>query len=330
MGNCRKGSKFLAVIILLLLLIHTNNSFALGKKRPKDEGPVCPSEPSTKTIKMLTFNVQALPKPLLRGPLKRFRETVRYIEDYGYDIVLIQEAFAKSAIEIFRESNFQYKHMGIYGDMFPIIINKIGDGLITLSKFPIVKKMVVTYSPFKCLFFDCFAHKGGIISRIELDEGVQIDVVNTHTQSIGGFIAKAIRKSQIKHLAKFQKKHDIGNSVFIGGDFNSPPNKSVYPKILKRFKARDAWTDYIEQNPELPEEVKKGYTSSNENYFHRNKPDSRNKRIDFFFYRPGANSNIHVDYSEVVFKRETYDGKRHLSDHFGVETVFTIETNPCN
>jgi len=76
--------------------------------------------------------------------------------------------------------------------------------------------------------------------------------LHTHFQSVNfSKIADQIRKTQLYQLAKLHKRNKSQNATLFFADFNSVPNRSVYPKIIKTLKVKDAWAEYLKRHPKL-------------------------------------------------------------------------------
>jgi len=322
----QKYSRYWLFLPLLFFLLLSDKAIGFAGKRIR----VTPNDTNASALKIadpavqlrvLSFNIWGLPGPLTRYPKNRINEIIHAMAKY--DIVTLQEAFAKKIIRNLKNSAFPHQYFGKYRKLVPFI-SRIGDGLAILSRFPIVLEKRLQYPKIFCMDFDCFATKAAIMVRLQISESLQVDVYTTHLQAQDYHkYAEWIRARQVNALGNFILDNDVGNPTIITGDFNTLDTSNVYEMILKQLGGEDTWVHHIGNNPHLDDFTRRGYTTSNENSWHKNRDSAENKRIDYIFIKNGQDKSFQIKHSEVVFKNPDSSG-RNLSDHFGLETLLII------
>lgn len=200
--------------------------------------------------------------------------------------------------------------MDVLGDR-PSAHRITNSGLAIFSKYEIVAQDFV---PFKyASHADALAQKPRPFARLRLPGGELVDVYDTHFQAAKDKPHGAVTQT----LIDFVRQHDQGHPIFIMGDFNSPDQSEVYKTLVRELGLHDS---FREVHPQAP-----GYTSDGALNPYKDNPESR-KRIDYIFYRPGQDLDVHATQSEVAYNRAV-DGI-FVSDHFGVHTHF--ELSPQN
>jgi len=273
-------------------------------------------------LRVLTYNVWGLPSPLTTGSLARFKQIKEEIG--AYDVVVLQEVFGLQVRDQILKSAFPFKSFARHARLIPFF-NRIGTGLVILSKFPIIRTSRLRFNPFRATDFDRFALKGALHSRILLPNQSTLDLFTTHLQAEEGPLPEKIRIYQLRRLAKFIKQHHRkDHSWILAGDFNSTPNSPSHREIFRELQLTDALEVYCHKNPLLPQNSFMTY--SNENDWLSNDSNRINKRIDYIFFQNGRLNSLDVENVKLAFNRSRCLGK-HLSDHFGVEALFHVHTN---
>ena len=203
-------------------------------------------------VSVSTHNVEDLPCPVACGRSKAaveigYRLAEMRKQNIQSHVVLLQEAFRKSAENINREA--KYPHI-VYGpdkapkpDTYPISEKfhrekswikgesakpLFNSGLTILSDYPIIDVKRVAFPRGMCAGYDCLASKGILIAWIqvpEIDEPVAF--VTTHLNSRkSSYVSKSrsdeAHYHQVKMLQRvIEKKIDSNTTVVIGGDFNT-------------------------------------------------------------------------------------------------------------
>jgi len=214
------GASFL---ILIIFGCGTNHDTLTKKRR---EGKV--------VIKVASFNVHALPTIDAKDRMKAIAE---YIKDY--DIIGIQEAWTEKSRELIAE-HFPYK---AYGNKSRSGL-KFGDGLMILSKHPILAAYNTTYEG-EAGAEKWWAKKGAMVASIKIN-GFLLNFYTTHLQAQKGKKQSRIRKSQLAQFLMFIGHLDIPKIVT--GDFNIDSATGMVPTVLNMrdiMHSSDHHIDYI-------------------------------------------------------------------------------------
>lgn len=169
--------------------------------------------PKNDTLSIVSWNIFLRPSPFIESQYERSYKISEYLLSENSDILLIQEAFNRTAVN---------NLIKILKPTYPYIIEpesnsllKISSGLLVLSKYPIVGYEHYFYADCKSL--DCLSAKGFIVFSIELSDRI-ITIVNTHNQSDDRYNQTRINQyQQIKET--LDNRND--NIQIIGGDLNS-------------------------------------------------------------------------------------------------------------
>lgn len=259
--------------------------------------------------------------PILR---KRANDRASFIANAlsKYDGAFLQEVFSKKQKWIFKN---KLEGFNSYSDYRPL--GKLTSGLLSFSRFPIIKKSFIKYR--KCKLMQCFANKGVVLTRIKISDTVELDVYNTHTEPFEN--RGWVRRRQIKQLLAFVQANDPlqMNPTIILGDLNVHSEHKEYDYLNLLFEQdgfRDAWVEYNGNDS--------GFTWNsviNEwgQRLERRVSERVKQRLDYIYVRGGVNSQIALDQVELIFnervKLRPNDKKLHfVSDHFGVGASLTL------
>jgi endonuclease/exonuclease/phosphatase family metal-dependent hydrolase len=181
-----------------------------------------PVSSSADELKVLTYNVYALPMVASKIS-ERLAELPNHLN--GYDVIMMQEAFASSRTSMLNQLAQQYP----YQTHIPVGsgYNLFDSGLVIVSRYPIVKTAQLIYPD--CTGTDCFADKGVIYAEI-IKNGKAYHVTSTHTASFDTDEARALRQVQFKQIRQLINQQNIPSfdAVLMGGDFNV--NKFLWPQ----------------------------------------------------------------------------------------------------
>ncbi|MCI0920122.1 endonuclease/exonuclease/phosphatase family protein [Sphingobacterium rhinopitheci] len=293
---------FLGIILVICIVI-----FLLNKRRliavfyPHDHSILSQSEGH---IRLLTYNVAGLPEKISSAKTKRYDSMLLIGEKINnYDIVNVQEDFNYN-IQLYTNTlhSFKSAHRGkaIWGD-----------GLNTLSKYPILEFRRVAWK--KCNGSDCLTPKGFSLARICIAANVIIDTYNVHATSGYSLSAAKARRNNLLQLANYIDQHSVGNALIVMGDFNAHYQYHLDNMIdfLEQTKLQDSWVSTILQGK---------YPSVQDNFVILDDLSCNNyiETIDKILYR----SNEHITLEPLKYKVEEEifldNNEAHLSDHLAV------------
>lgn len=179
------------------------------------------AEPSGHTLKMMTYNIWALP-----GVASHIGDRFSIIPDHvkGYDVLALQEVFASGRSAFLRELAKEYPYQSKMLDKDGI--NIYDGGVVIVSRYPIVNQAQYVFPD--CSGTDCFADKG--VNYVEvIKNGQAYHVFATHTASFDTDTAREYRQRQFKQIRALAQSLNIpaNETVVYSGDFNV--NKLKFP-----------------------------------------------------------------------------------------------------
>jgi endonuclease/exonuclease/phosphatase family metal-dependent hydrolase len=255
-------------------------------------GPTQKAE--AKPIKALTYNIWGLPFPISKR-MGRFPLIRKKLPSFEADIIALQEAFTDRARVSSKAKGYSFK---AYGPKASFL--NFSSGLVIMSKYPIIETKTIKFN--QCQGWDCFANKGVLFARVLID-GDELDVYATHLNAEGE--DEGPRNDQLRDFIDFVKENSTGREAIFLGDFNFTDRSFLHQMFTSELGVLDSHLEFITDNPDLPDDVITGSTSSSGN------------RIDYIFVTP----NLPVEKVEVVLKEKLHKGKQ-LSDHRAVLTTF--------
>lgn len=188
-------------------------------------------------VSVLTYNIHGLPSWIAGDdPPARIPQILEIARPY--DVVLLQEDFAHHDVVV-AKSPFAHLVRGnaawIAAPLFQ------GAGLTILSRFATTESAREAYGTcngWVSAANDCFGHKGFVMTRLALPDGVSFDAWNTHLDAGDADADRAVRARQLDRLAAAIETKSAGRAVVVGGDFNlhwdEPPDRA----LLEGFAAR--------------------------------------------------------------------------------------------
>ncbi len=181
-----------------------------------------------------------------------------------------------------------------------------GEGISIYSRYPIVEKD----------FADLKNGRVVLFTRINVADGLDVDMYNTHLHHIGG---DETRLPQAKKIVAFEKRNSVGNIVFLTGDMNAKPESETIATYLQA-----GFEDtYVLAHGETAEDT--GKTSPIRLEKGRDSADQTPKsRIDYVFVKPSKDRSAAKTIDSVVCFRNHNDEGLYPSDHLGVMTTFLI------
>ncbi|MBP2327418.1 hypothetical protein JOF56_007803 [Kibdelosporangium banguiense] len=190
----------------------------------------------TGNFSVLTYNVAGLPEGLSSGhpatntPLISPRLA-------PYDVVNVQEDFNYHAA-LYAGDNHPHRTPTSGGAAF-------GDGLNTLSDHPFTELTRVKWA--KCNGTDCLTPKGFTFSRLQLAEGVYVDLYNLHPNAGTTNADLAARRANITQLTDYIVANSAGNAVVVMGDTNTRYTRAEdnIRELTSRAGLTDPWVQLI-------------------------------------------------------------------------------------
>jgi exonuclease III len=282
-----------------------------------------PLQAATVQLKVLSYNIKALPYPLglanskfeLIGDVFAKR---RALNNHP-DIVLFQEAFSKSSIEII---NKKAKYPYMYLPHTKTGKKVMNSGLAILSEFPLANPVFTRFQKY-CGGPDCGSDKGFFYSDLYIASlGKRIKLVNTHLNAtnrkfgdVAEVMSKWARKKQIRmsgHIIRDLNEEDP--AIIMMGDYNVETTvKEEFDFLI--LKMRTTHTATYCTAP------LSGCALVNSTIFDEVLGDN----VDHHFFRPSTELNIKPLNIQRNFRASL--GGASLSDHDGYEVQYEISNN---
>eukprot|EP00474_Spongospora_subterranea_P001511 CRZ01969.1 hypothetical protein [Spongospora subterranea] len=288
------------------------------------------------SIRILTLNVWGL--YFLSHVEKRIDAICRKLD--GYDVVALQEVWHSRERDVLRDAarsyGMIYAHYFACGVGAPFWPGSHGTGLLILSKLPIDdviwKRFLVNGKPYKLHHSDYLAGRGVGLLRLSSPCG-PIDFYVTHLHAMYAHTPEddeyqAHRVGQAFEAAQFIRATARAPLVLVLGDFNCWPN-SVPMDLMRQFvRLKDGWENCNAGDVEKPGAGCTFGASDNCFSFKSNVPP---ERLDYILYvmlstphrRAGIRWAIRECSVVTDFMDDSEKGQLPLSDHWGVQAVFT-------
>ncbi|GAA3925827.1 hypothetical protein GCM10023085_03850 [Actinomadura viridis] len=162
------------------------------------------------TFSVLTYNVAGLPAWLSSGDPEHNTKPIGERVN-GYDVVNVQEDFNYHA-DLYSTDEHPYRTPTSGGVPF-------GSGLNTMADFPYSDLRRVKWS--SCNWTDCLTPKGFTYKRLQLADGVSIDLYNLHANAGTAQADLAARRANISQISAYITAHSAGRAVVVMGDTNT-------------------------------------------------------------------------------------------------------------
>ncbi len=301
------------VVILLIALLFVFNS--LRTKFIAVNFPIQEPTDDKKLLKgeftLLTYNIAGLPQGISAAKTVR-KEAISEIGEkiIAFDIVNVQEDFNYNH-SFYAKNGHAYRtnHKG----KIPI-----GDGLNTLSNFPILGFQRIPWR--HCSGPDCWTIKGFSLTQIQLVPGVIVDVYNVHANSSDVARAVKARRENFRQLAAFINEHSKDKPLIVMGDFNAHyayKKENLY-EFIELTGLTDGWVNFLRKDefpkiiPKFVAEPMLSLTNDTES-------------LDKIFFR----SSEYLKFSPRKYQIEsslfTNNNNEPLSDHLAVSMQFDWE-----
>ena len=283
---------------------------------------------------LLSYNVAGLPVEISKErPDINIPQISTHLDDY--DVVMTQEDFdwwkpdglASGADftnyhdRLRADANHEYRteqHPGNEAVGIDIEADRpnmeLGDGLGVLSTYPISDTVRVPwddcFGEFDSGASDCLAMKGFLVTRLELADGVVVDLYDLHGEAGGGPEDQALQVADYQQLAEYMEQHSKGHAVIVGGDTNlhtDPPGDDAHEDSADG-EDLEIWETFLETT---------GLTDAC-----AATECAEPGRIDKIAYR--SDDGIELEALSHEFQTDVFvdDAGEDLSDHQALEVVF--------
>jgi endonuclease/exonuclease/phosphatase family metal-dependent hydrolase len=288
--------------------------------------PVCSrADDRTAAFSMLSYNVHGLFRMIAGDTPGTRSRTIGWLAS-RYDVAVLQEDFEYHGM-IARQMHgmAMYRGNGMRPDprlvaakailfpfqlLIPHFSPPYGAGLTTFVRDGLLPEKAIVarrrYDACNGWFtgtHDCWASKGLLRVRMQLPNGAEVDVYNTHLEAGDGRRSQAVRKRQLDDLARHIEDLSPDRAVIAAGDFNCAFSRPGDGDLLMAFRNRVGLQD-SGAGPEIP--------------FWRER--------DYVLYRDGAGVRLIV--GEAGEATEFVNDGRALSDHPAIFARFEVVQTP--
>lgn len=308
-----------------------------GAPGGSDGGATTAADPggSTGDFSLLSYNVAGLPVEISKErPDINIPQISTHLDDY--DVVMTQEDFdwwkpdglaSKADFTNYHDrlradASHEYRteqHPGPEAVGIDIEADRpnmeLGDGLGVLSTYPISDTervpWVSCFGEFDSGASDCLAMKGFLVTRLELAEGVVVDLYDLHGEAGGGPEDQALQAEDFEQLAAYVNEHSDGHAVILGGDTNlhtDPPGEDAHEDSADG-QDLEIWNSFLEAT---------GLTDA----CAATDCDEQG-RIDKIAFR--SDDGIELEATSHEFQTDVFvdEAGEDLSDHQALEVVFS-------
>lgn len=231
---------------------------------------ILPSFAFADELKLMTWNVYMLPKPIKNSHQKeRSKAIAEQLKNSEHDVIFLQEAFSwyfRGTVKAALKENFPHysrlkKKFGIYPFFSP--------GLVAFSKYPMKKIDHVYFS--KCEGPDCYSSKGAMLVEVTLPSGKSIQIANTHMQAGQSEKQSEIRKFQLTQIRELLEKNkrpgipqvlvgDLNINSLSGQEFNRTL-ETLKMQPTSKFELADQLPEEEAADPTLAERIRNFFTA---------------------------------------------------------------------
>jgi exonuclease III len=274
------------------------------------------------TFSMLSYNVHGISWLFAKDNPQDRMITVGWLAN-SYDVVLLQEDFEYHD-EIGKQMTgvAAVRGGGMRGDprlvltkllllpfeiLLPDLSFPYGSGLSAFVRKETAEVVETRRHRFKrCSGWferssDCWATKGVLLVRLRFENGVEIDVYNTHLDAGQSRSAMKVRKDQLRELVALIASESPGRAVIVAGDFNTALDRMENVEAMRGFKQATGLAD-AGAGPDLPQW----------------------RRRDFIFARDGDKVSVELTASGEALEFVNRD--RALSDHPAAYARFEVQS----
>jgi len=201
--------------------------------------------PTDGELLTLTYNVHGLPPEItLDDTADRMTQIGPLLE--GFDLVGLQEDFIENNHEILAEAS-GHATQRWFGDVGDERI--YGSGLALFANLAEVDHHHEHFE--ECYGFldhssDCMATKGFQMMRLQLAEGMEVDVYNSHLEAGGGEEDVAARESNVTQIIDAMLELSEDRALMFVGDTNLHAHDEEDVLLLELWEEQVGWTDACE------------------------------------------------------------------------------------
>lgn len=189
---------------------------------------------SAEEIKLLTWNVFMLPKPInFTKQAERTPMIAAELKKSDYDFIVLQEAWiARFRNTVTKELKDKYPY-SIHLPRVRRLFKLLNSGLLILSRHPFEVLNHHYYN--NCTHSDCFSSKGVLLIEATLPSGKKVQIATSHLQAWNDKKALEVRKFQLEEANDLFKTYSRpGVPLIFAGDFNIDGKLDLeYPGALK-------------------------------------------------------------------------------------------------
>lgn len=230
----------------------------------------------------------------------------KQLNQLGPDLICLQEVQSNRYIPALEKVLTETPHFAVKKNK-----RRPFGGMLTASKYPYLHWEYLPYPNrgrrWSIGHADWALVKGILITRLEVDH-LPVVMMNTHLQAnyLAGWSADTaltqVQRDQVNFLADTVQEQDANALVMVCGDFNFPPQASLY----REFMERSGLTDPLANDPRptyQPFPLVSSIWST---------------RLDYALYRAPADLDIQVSIDIARMQTETarLPLNRFLTDHF--------------
>ncbi|MBZ9642317.1 jacalin-like lectin [Streptomyces sp. PSKA30] len=266
---------------------------------------------TTGTFNVLTYNIAGLPLGL--GDSDPETNTPLIGQRLGaYDIVNVQEDFNYHA-SLYANDKHPHRTPTSGGAAF-------GDGLNTLSDFPFQDFQRVKWN--NCTGTNCLTPKGFSLARVQLAEGVYVDLYNVHTNADSDDAALAARRANVEQLSDFIQANSAGNAVIVMGDTNTRYTRAGdnIRTLISENGLKDPWVDLVKGGTPPAQ-------GSDALVCDGAAPTNDCEVVDKVLYRGSKLLSLNATRYNNDWKSFLRSDGKHLSDHFPHTVDFSYTLN---
>lgn len=174
-------------------------------------------------LNIISFNILDLPTFSDEERQSRLKEIAAYLRGLDPDIVCLQEAWNIKHRDLLHNALGADRYHRTNGNLrralFFMHLDTTG-GLVTFSKFPIMRNVFVPFTRFlNAAVPEFFSRKGFLDTVIETPRG-PLRVLNTHLHQPAYFGDAFVRRKQFAHILAHLERNDEALPTVVAGDFN--------------------------------------------------------------------------------------------------------------